>query len=162
MCKIGKIYVLMCREIVVKDPRLTRFLHPRNFKNMESYFFNNFLFHYKKYTLWMIHRYCWNTTSSPQVEYNDYRQVGKEGRRDFFLQQQGRGKHAVRGMMVKLILTITIGTPIFLLWIAQVLIFPLLISFFVIKIIIIIIIIIIILYPLVTHDPNVLKKVTGN
>ena len=48
--------------------------------------------------------------------YDDDRQGGKEGRRGKNIVQQGRERHAVRaGMMVKLILTITIGTAILLL-----------------------------------------------
>ena len=48
--------------------------------------------------------------------YDGDRQGGKEGRREKNIVQQGRERHAVRaGMMVKLILTITIGTAILLL-----------------------------------------------
>ena len=48
--------------------------------------------------------------------YDDDRQGGKEGRREKNIVQQGRERHAVRaGMMVKLILTITIGMAILLL-----------------------------------------------
>ena len=47
--------------------------------------------------------------------YDDDRQGGKEGRRGKNIVQQGRERHAVRGMMVKVILTITIGTAILLL-----------------------------------------------
>ena len=48
--------------------------------------------------------------------YDDDRQGGKEGRRGKNIVQQGRERHAVRaGMMVKIILTITIGTAILLL-----------------------------------------------
>ena len=47
--------------------------------------------------------------------YDDDRQGGKEGRREKNIVQQGRERHAVRGMMVKIILTITIGTAILLL-----------------------------------------------
>merc|ERR1711966_3565 len=39
--------------------------------------------------------------------YDDDRQGGKEGRREKNIVQQGRERHAVRGMMVKIILTIT-------------------------------------------------------
>ena len=41
--------------------------------------------------------------------YDDDRQGGKEGRREKNIVQQGRERHAVRGMIVKIILTITIG-----------------------------------------------------
>ena len=48
--------------------------------------------------------------------YDDDRQGRKEGRRGKNIVQQGRERHAVRaGMMVKIMLTITIGTAILLL-----------------------------------------------
>ena len=47
--------------------------------------------------------------------YDDDRQGGKEGRQEKNIVQQGRERHAVHGMMVKVILTITIGTAILLL-----------------------------------------------
>ena len=48
--------------------------------------------------------------------YDDDRQGGKEGRQEKVIVQQWRERHAVRaGMMVKIILTITIGTAILLL-----------------------------------------------
>ena len=47
--------------------------------------------------------------------YNDDRQGRKEGRRGKNIVQQGRERHAVHRMMVKIIPTITIGTAILLL-----------------------------------------------
>jgi hypothetical protein len=47
--------------------------------------------------------------------YDDDRQGGKEGRQEKNIVQQGRERHAVRRMMVKIIPTITISTAILLL-----------------------------------------------